>query len=292
MANEGKTIDNPLVFTTWQELLSYSDNTSDIHYFQYGSSSPLNIVINEQVSGNAIWYIDWNGAYINSLVLNVPYNNDTKDAGTSGYSAPEMAFAFKNSDTRGMHWRNLEVANFIINDPRVGLVKYGSCYHNCYFDNVVVNSELTATSDYWLTQKGENACPFGMSARFSESMIKYHAENIAPRVPIVCLWSSVLSVDYKWTLKEGSLNNNGVIPRCYPSGTPNVFSSWNGILEGTIDISEAVGEETSTTGNFKLVRDIYSGEFLPYSTDGVYGVCGAESGQSLTLNLQLSTEES
>lgn len=285
-ANDGKSIENPLLFTSWQELLSYSDNTDDIHYFQYSSSAPLNITINEQISGNAIWYIDWRGAYINSLVLNIPYNNDTKDTGTSGYSAPEMAFAFKNYDTRGMHWRNLEVENFIINDPRVGLVKYGSVYHNCYFNNVVVNSELTATSDYWLTQKGENACPFGMSARFSESQIKYHAKNIAPRVPIVCLWSSELIVDYKWDLTEGSLNNNGIMPRCYPSGTPNVFASYNGILSGTIDISKAVGEETSATGNFKLVRDIYSGEFSPYSADGVNGVCGAESGQSLTLNLK------
>lgn len=299
MANDGKSIDSPYLFTAWDTLVELADNDQGIRYFQYDRSTSTQVdwdtlTISEQINGNKILYVDWNGCYIRNLIIALPYNDDTKDKSWgSFYYMPEMAFVFPcNGGLYGQHWRNLEVENFIIKDPRVALFRAGSLFHSCYFHNVTVESKLTEQSDYWVVNRGENFCPFGFNTRFTKSYINFNSQNIAPRVPKVLLYDSVLNVNYKWTL-GGSTQRNGIFMRRYPlytddAGTINdtyrhMYSNEgkNSIINVTVDLSKS-----QSTDNFTVIREPTQDEFR--NTGGsIEGICGDGIHTSLTINIKV-----
>ena len=287
-ADRGKTYDNPLPFTSWDEFVELCNNEQGIKYLYFDNTDRQqmnwdNITLDYQIEGSAIRYVDWRGNYIRNLNIDLPYNDDTKDR--KQYDAmPEMAFVFKDQELGfGMHWCNLEVENMYVSDPRVALFRRWNVIHSCWFHNIVVTSKLDGTSAYWTTQHGDNVCPFGVYCNVSKSIINFHSQNIAPRIPAMKLYDSLLTVDYKWTMSGTPINSNGLFVRRYPSAN-NGFYAYNSIVEGVIDLSKSTGN----IDDFYLLCNDLSGY---NQSSGINGILASESGQSVTLNLKIKNSQ-
>lgn len=286
--DKGKSIDNPYPFRSWEELIALANNTQGIHYLYFDSRDRLqinwdNITIDYQIEGTAILYIDWRGNYIRNLNINLPYNDETKDKKQLDTMA-EMAFVFKDYEVGAyQHWRNLEVENMYISDPRVALFRRWTVIHSCWFHNVVVSSKLGATSEYWTIQHGDNLCPFGLACSITKSIINFHSQNIATRIPAVTLYDTLLTVDYKWTMSGASTNDNGLFVRAYPRQGTTGFKAWNSIVEGTIDLSQSTGN----IDDFYLLCNDITGWDEHNSAGGIPGILANNDAQSVTLNLKI-----
>lgn len=299
--HDGKTIDQPLFFTSWDGLIKYANNTQGIRYFKFDSENSNqydwdNVHIEEQIEGERILYVDWNGCYIRNFIIDIPYSEETRDVydpyEENKMVCPNMAIVFKTPQFFGMHWRNLEVENFIVKDPRLALCRCENTFHSCYFHNIVIESKLTELSDYWTTDRGDNVCPFGRHAVFSKSVLNVNTQNVTTRVPTVWLVDSVMNVNYKWTL-GGSTNRNGIFSTLYPAwrvpvqgrvgGNDGSCDGENGIINVTVDLSKS-----QSSDNFTVIREPSQSEIAYYKLSGICsGTHYFQHDASLTINIKV-----